>query len=163
MPLADLVDGNHYAARFVDVTAAPSELLVIEGRIATLSDRGIYVLQQRLVKHYTRLEVDIPALAKEAAPVLWEMHQQRDWVETVLDEEADWTSEKLSAEESAFDAWLRAGEPSRRECLKLDHTHTDLRKRRISRPWLDGLRSPIRHEPTGRCGANKPATQRLQL
>ena len=110
-----------------DVTAAPSELLVIEGRIATLSDLGIYVLQQRLVKHYTRLEVDIPALAKEAAPVLWEMHQQRDWVETVLDE-ADWTSEKLSAEESAFDAWLRAGEPSRRECLKLDHTHTDLRK-----------------------------------
>ena len=67
-----------------DVTAAPSELLVIEGRIATLSDLGIYVLQQRLVKHYTRLEVDIPALAKEAAPVLWEMHQQRDWVETVL-------------------------------------------------------------------------------
>ena len=71
-----------------DVTAAPSELLVIEGRIATLSDLGIYVLQQRLVKHYTRLEVDIPALAKEAAPVLWEMHQQRDWVETVLDEAA---------------------------------------------------------------------------
>ena len=62
MPLAELVDGNHYAAKFVDVTAAPSELLDIDARIASLSDRGIYVLQQRIVKHYTRVEVDIPTL-----------------------------------------------------------------------------------------------------
>jgi hypothetical protein len=56
------------------------------------------------------------------------MHQQRDWVETVLDDESDWTHEKLEAEEIAFDAWLREGEPSRRDSLKSDHTHTDLRK-----------------------------------
>ena len=93
MPLAELVDGKHYGAKFVDVTAAPSGLLTIESRIASLTDRGIYVLQQRLVKHYTRLDVDIPALTREAAPVLWELHQQRDWVETVLDDEADWTTE----------------------------------------------------------------------
>jgi hypothetical protein len=128
MPLADLMDGNHYAAKLLDVTAAPSDLLLIDRRIATLSDRGIYVLQQRLIKHYTRLDVDMPALAREAAPVLWEMHQQRDWVETVLDDEADWTSDNLQVEESAFDAWLREGEPSRRDCLKFDHMHTDLRK-----------------------------------
>jgi hypothetical protein len=70
------------------------------------TDRGIYILQQRIVKHYTRFEVDIPSLAKETKPVLWEMHEQRDWVETVLDNEADWTTENLSTEETAFDAWL---------------------------------------------------------
>lgn len=128
MPLGELAEGNHYAAKFVDVTAAPSELLLMERRIATLSDRGIYVLQQRLIKHYTRLEVDIPTLARESAPVLWELHQQRDWIETVLEDEAEWTSDNLQAEEIAFDAWLREGEPSRQDCLKLDHTHTDLRK-----------------------------------
>jgi len=132
MPLAELVDGKHYAAKFVDVTAAPSGLLTIESRIASLTDRGIYVLQQRLVKHYTRLDVDIPALTREAAPVLWELHQQRDWVETVFDDEADWTTENLRAEEraeeNAFDAWLREGEPSRRNLLKEDHRHTDLRR-----------------------------------
>ena len=128
MPLAELEDGKPYAAKFVDVTAAPSELLDIDSRIATLSDRGIYVLQQRIVKHYTRFEIDIPSLAKESAPVLWEMHQQRDWFETVFDDEADWTAEHLSAEEIAFDSWLREGAPSRRDQLKDDHTHTDLRR-----------------------------------
>jgi hypothetical protein len=147
MPLAELVDGEHYAAELVDVTAAPCELLHLDARIATLSDRGIYVLQQRIVKHYTRFEVDIPSLAKETAPVLWEMHQQRDWVETVLDEEADWTIENLSAEESAFDAWLRKGEPPRRIQLKDDTTHTDLRRAahraaQARREEVDAMKAP---------------------
>jgi hypothetical protein len=30
MPLADLVEGTHYAAKFIDVTAAPSELLTLD-------------------------------------------------------------------------------------------------------------------------------------
>jgi hypothetical protein len=128
MPLAELVDGKHYAAKFVDVTAAPAELLQLDARIASLSDRGIYILQQRIIKHYTRFDVDIASLAKESAPVLWEMHQQRDWVETVLDYENDWTTENLNTEEAAFDAWLREGNPSRRTQLKDDHTHTDVRK-----------------------------------
>lgn len=128
MPLADLRDGRHFASKFVDTTAAPSELLTLDRRVATLSDRGIYVLQQRLIKHYTRFDVDIPALARETAPVLWEMHQQRDWIETVLDDEADWTPENLEVEEIAFDNWLREGDPSRRQLLKSDYTHTDLRK-----------------------------------
>lgn len=128
MPLADLVGGKHYAAHLIDATAAPSELLHLDARIATLSDRGIYILQQRIVKHCTRVEVDIPTLAKETAPVAWEMHQQRDWVETVLDDEADWTTENLRAEEIEFQAWLSGGTPSRRTQLKDDHTHTDLRR-----------------------------------
>lgn len=128
MPLAELVNGDDYGAKLVDVTAAPAGCLPLDARIATLSDRGIYVLQQRLVKHYTRLEVEIPVLAKESAPLLWEMHTQRDWIETVLENETDWTITNLGIEESAFDSWLREGNPDRRTTLKLDHTHADLRR-----------------------------------
>jgi hypothetical protein len=128
MPLPELVDGKHYAANLIDATAAPSESLNIDNRVATLSDHGIYVLQQRIIKNYTRFEVDIPSLANQTAPILWEMHQQRDWLETVYDDESDWTTANLSAEEVAFDQWLREGTPSRRTQLKDDHTHTDLRR-----------------------------------
>jgi hypothetical protein len=128
MPLAELVDGKHYAANLIDSTAAPSDGLNLDTRIATLSDRGIYVLQQRIIKNSTRFEVDIPSLAKETAPVVWEMHQQRDWLETVYDDESDWTDANIIAEEAAFDEWLREGDPPRRTQLKDDHTHTDLRR-----------------------------------
>jgi hypothetical protein len=128
MPLAELVGDDHYAANLADVTGAPSQLLHLDARIATLSDRGIYVLQQRIIKNSTRFEVDISSLAQQTSPVLWEMHQQRDWVETVLDDEDEWTIENLNTEEIAFDAWLREGDPPRRVRLRDDTTHTDLRR-----------------------------------
>jgi hypothetical protein len=128
MPLAELVGGKHFAAKFIDITAAPTELLKLDERIATLSDRGIYVLQQRLIKNSTRLEVEPPVLAKQSTAVIWELHQQRDWIETVLEDDASWTDENLKAEEIAFDDWLSEGEPSRRDQLKVEHAHADLRK-----------------------------------
>lgn len=127
MPLGELIAGKHYATKFVDVTAAPSDLLTYEARIATLSNRGIYLLQQRIVKHYTRLEVDLPVLRSQAAPVLEEAEQQRDWIETVLPPE-DWTIENLAEEAKAFDEWLSDGDPSRRDLLRSDETHTDIRR-----------------------------------
>lgn len=127
MPLANLVDGEHFATKFVDITAAPSDLLGLDQRIASLSNHGIYVLQQRLVKHYTRLDVPIPVLRSESACVLEEAEQQRDWIETVLEED-DYTVENLDIENKAYDAWLSDGEPSRRELLKTDHNHTDIRR-----------------------------------
>lgn len=68
MPLAELQDDKHYATKFVDVTAAPAEFLTRDRRIATLSNRGIYVLQQRLVKHYTRFNASLGLLRRESAP-----------------------------------------------------------------------------------------------
>lgn len=127
MPLAELVDGKHYATKFVDVTAAPSDLLTYPRRVATLSNRGIYVLQQRLVKHYTRLEVEIAVLRRGAAAVLEEAEQQRDWIETVLDED-EWNVSTLAEEYRAFDEWLSDGDPSRRFLLGDDANHTDIRR-----------------------------------
>ena len=67
-------------------------------------------------------------LAKESATTIWELHQQRDWIETVLEDEATWTDANLKAEEEAFDAWLREGVPSRRDQLTAKHAHADLRR-----------------------------------
>lgn len=127
MPLAYLMDGEHFATHFADITAVRSDLLRLDQRIASLSNRGIYVLQQRLVKHYTRLEIPIPVLRNESACVLEEAEQQRDWIETILEEDVQ-TVENLDTETKAYDAWLSDGDPSRRELLKEDHTHTDIRR-----------------------------------
>jgi hypothetical protein len=128
MPLADLLPGKHYATRFVDVTAAPAELLTRGRRIATLSNRGIYVLQQRLVKHYTRFDTSLGLLRRESAPVLEEAQLQWDWLDTVLTD-AEQTDEALiEAEEKVFDAWLGAGDPSPRLRLRGEVNHADIRR-----------------------------------
>jgi hypothetical protein len=128
MPLDDLLgDGETYATRFQDVTAAPSGLLTLDRRIASLSNRGIYVLRQRLVKHYTRLTVDIPTLRKQAAPVLEEAEQERDWIETILDGDEP-TPELISEAAREFDEWLGRGDPSRRDLLGDESNHRDVRR-----------------------------------
>lgn len=127
MPLADLRnDGKHHASMFLDVTAADASQLSFENRIASLSNRGLLVLHQRLIKHYTRLTVDMPALRKEAAPILEEAEQQQDWIETVLGNEISVAS--VLRETSAYQQWLSDGQPSRRELLAFDEHHRDVRR-----------------------------------
>lgn len=127
MPLAELLDGEPYASKFVDVTSTPAGLLTQDRRIASLSNKGIYVLQQRLVMHYTRFDIGLDLLHKQSAPVLEEAHQQWDWIETVLseDERADLAAIEFEAQE--FDAWLSAGDPPPRSLLKNELNYTDLR------------------------------------
>jgi hypothetical protein len=70
MPLSELIEEKHFAAKLVDVTAAPAELLTRARRIATLSHQGIYVLQQRLIKHYTRVEMPLSCSGASLRPSL---------------------------------------------------------------------------------------------
>lgn len=132
MPLAELVDNQHFATKFIDATAAPTQLLTHERRIATLSNRGIYVLQQRLVKHYTRFEIDLELLRRESAAVLTEAELQRDWLEDVLSEAEQKDKSAIEAETAIFDDWLgqrpAADAPSRRELLREEIHHTDVRR-----------------------------------
>ena len=90
MPRAELRDSMDYATKFVVLTAAPAEALTRDRRIATLSNRGSYIFQQRLVKHYTRFDASLGLLRCESGPVLEEA-QQWDRIETVLtdDEQVD--------------------------------------------------------------------------
>ena len=128
MPLPELSDGQHHATKFVDITAAPAALLSRAHRIATLTHQGIYVLQQRLIKHYTRLEVPLELLRRESAPVLSEAVQQWDWIDQVLTEGEQTDEAAIETEAKFFDDWLSEGEPSRRELLKQEIHHTDIRK-----------------------------------
>ncbi|MCW2540966.1 MAG: hypothetical protein JWN95_2691 [Frankiales bacterium] len=128
MPLAELIDGKNFATKLVDVTACPAELLTREHRIATLSHRGIYVLQQRIVKHYTRLEMPLELLRRESAPVLTEAEIQQDWLEAVLtDAELD-DDDAIAAEAGVFEEWLREGTPSRQRRLRTEIHHADVRR-----------------------------------
>jgi hypothetical protein len=128
MPLPQLIDEKHFATKFVDVTAAPAELLTWPRRIATLSHQGIYILQQRLIKHYTRVEMPLELLRRESAAVLTEGTLQWDWIETVLTEKELSDESAIDAEGKAFDAWLSEGDPSRRDLLRHEIHHSDVRR-----------------------------------
>lgn len=128
MPLPELFDGEHFATRFVDVTAASTALLGRSNRIATLSHRGIHVLQQRLIKHYTRLDVELEVLRRQSAAVLTEAELQEDWLDQVLAEPDLLDDAAIDAEVTVFDEWLSSGSPSRRELLENDVNHADVRR-----------------------------------
>lgn len=128
MPLAELVGGRHFATKFIDVTAAPTHLLTRGRRIATLSNQGIYVLQQRLIKHYTRVEMPLDLLRRESAAVLTEAQLQWDWLETVLPEAEQVDESAIEAEARVLDGWLLEGTPSRRDSLRIEIHHPDLRR-----------------------------------
>jgi hypothetical protein len=128
MPLAELMSGNHFAARFVDITACPAELLTKERRIATLSNRGIFVLQQRLIKHYTRVEIELEVLRSQSAPVLTEAQLLWDWLETVLSDVEIDDDAVLDIEAEVFEEWMRSGSPSRQERLRAETNHADIRR-----------------------------------
>ena len=140
MPLPELVDGEHFAAKFIDVTAAPAELLTRARRIATLSHQGIYVLQQRLIRHYTRVEMLLELLRRESAAVLAEAELQWDWIEEVLTEAGQADDFAIEAEAKVFDNWLSEGDPPRRELLRTEIHHTDLR-RQVQRVARDRSRA----------------------
>lgn len=128
MPLPELEGGQNRATKFVDVTAAPVDLLTRNKRVASLSNRGIYVLQQRLVKHYTRIELDLDLLRRQSAPVLVEAEQQWHWIDEVLSEEELADEAAITAEAIVFDGWLSEGDPSRRQLLQDEVHHADVRK-----------------------------------
>lgn len=128
MPLAELVDGNHFATKFVDVTACPADLLIRDRRIATLSNQGIYVLQQRLIMHYTRTDMELEILRSQSAPVLTEAQLLWDWLECVLTEAETADNELIDAESCVFEAWMRDGDPSPQARLRTEIAHTDVRR-----------------------------------
>jgi hypothetical protein len=128
MPLAELVSGKHFAAKFVDITACPVELLTKARRIATLSNRGIFVLQQRLIKHYTRAETELEVLRSQSAPVLTEAQLLWDWLETVLSDLEINDDAILDIEAELFEEWMRSGSPSRQERLRAETNHADVRR-----------------------------------
>ena len=115
MPLPHLVgeqDDTDRAVHLLELTAVRSENLDPENRVLSLTDRGIHILQQRLVYSLTRVEVGLDRLHEQMAHVLLEAELEEEWV----DELADQTDESsLSDASREFGAFLDAGH---RDALK---------------------------------------------
>jgi hypothetical protein len=116
MPLPELdATGRNAAAKFLELTSAPSSSLRLDRRIAALSTRGILLLQQRLIYFMTRLKVGLETLHEQVAPVLIEFELQADWVEAALNANDGHQDEKTVSEAAiAFGSWLDEGDRRQR-------------------------------------------------
>ena len=86
------------------------------------------MLQQRLIKHYTRTEMALEVLRSESAPVLTEAELLWDWLERVLTEAEIGDDEALDAEAGVFEQWMRDGSSSPQQRLRTEIHHTDVRR-----------------------------------
>lgn len=129
MPLPGLIeDGDEpYASDLVSIGSVAGTALELDKRVATLSNNGILMLQQRLIMHMTRLEVDIPTLRKQSAPVLTESELQETWVSAALRREDNSVTHAV-AESMKFQTWLSEGDPPLRELLDSESNHARLRR-----------------------------------
>lgn len=128
MPLPDLCqDGRWHATRFVDLTAVAAVELTLQRRIASLSHRGIHVLQQRLVWHNTRLTLPLASFREQSAPVLAEAEMQELWIDAVIGE-TDQTAQAVEAAATEFQAWLSEHDNKRRQDLNAEANHARLRR-----------------------------------
>jgi hypothetical protein len=109
MPLPDLhaTSSNTHIADFLAIGVAPSADLDRDRRIATLSQRGRGLLQQRVIHHLTRLVVPLGDLALHTRAVERELGLQADWCEAACERGGQMIG-IVTAAEADFDAYMRA-------------------------------------------------------
>lgn len=108
-------ENQHLAADFEMLGTVASSDLLLDRRIACLSDYGIAVLQQRRVHNDTRLVVELEVLHEQAAPNLEEAELLHEWLEALVsDPQSD---EEVTEQTAAFDAFLSANHDELREQL----------------------------------------------
>jgi hypothetical protein len=90
----------------LELSAVRSEQLTRQHRILALKDRGIHVLQQRLVYSLTRVEVGLEKLQQQTAHVLLEAELEEEWVDELADENDE---EAISQASVAFAAYMDEG------------------------------------------------------
>ncbi len=123
-PLPGLpVTSEHPAASFRHIQTVPSGELALDRRVASLSELGVQLLQQRFVHHLTRVIVDLPTLYEHSSPVLTEAELQEEWVEAALDRGV-----AQAEAEGAFQAFLGHGEGSLRDALSNANTRGQVRR-----------------------------------
>jgi hypothetical protein len=109
MPLSQMLgetDDRSRAVHLLELTAVRSQELLRDHRILALKDRGIHVLQQRLVYSLTRVEVGLEKLQEQTAHVLLEAELEEEWVDELAD---DGDPNAMSAESEAFTAYMDDG------------------------------------------------------
>lgn len=129
MPLPDLYkDGKHYAAKFGDTTAVAASSLTLHRRLASLTQQGILVLQQRIVKDHARLDLPLTLFREQSAPVLAEAEMQESWIETSLQGSEVLDIDAVARAAADFQSWLDEDDRKRRKELGIEANHASLRK-----------------------------------
>lgn len=121
------VGGQAQAARLDELASVRSTELTVDRRVITLTDWGIYVLQQRLVHSLTRVVVELDAFEGACGHVLEEAALQEEWVDELSDGQAGSLQEQVAAFTRFMD------DEGRREAL------TDTARR-------SGIRTAVRTE-----------------
>jgi hypothetical protein len=99
-------DETSRAVHLLELTAVRSERLDRARRILALKDRGIHILQQRLVYSLTRVEVGLEKLHEQTAHVLLEAELEEEWVDELA---ADTEPDCIAAESEAFTQFMDDG------------------------------------------------------
>ncbi len=123
-PLPGLPIGHaHPVADFRRIRTVPSARLTLDRRVASLSELGVQLLQQRFVHHLTRVAIDLPTLYEHCAPILAEAELQEEWVEAAIGVGIPGTDAAAS-----FQQFLGRGEGSLREALENANTRGQVRR-----------------------------------
>lgn len=111
MPLYGLPLQGAFHVVYLDLLSlASTDAIRKSPRIACLTHPGINQLQQRLVFHLTRHPVPVRIFQAAFAHTYEEADRLEDWVTELEHFEA--------SPEASFEAWIRAGEPSRQTRLQ---------------------------------------------
>lgn len=134
MPLpgsvADALDMNHPAADFRYIGGTPTSELILNKRVAALSENGLLLMQQRYIHHHARYAVDIETLYEHMAPVLIEAELQTDWSDSArLCPQAGVDALAIIEQSQRdFQTFLGRGESSLREQLKTPRFRAAVRR-----------------------------------
>lgn len=85
MPLPELAiaDTGAVAASLRELSSVATAELETGDRVASMSEVGIHLLQQRMAHHLTRVVIASATLAEHSAPVLMEANLHEEWVEAL--------------------------------------------------------------------------------
>lgn len=119
-------DTTAYAADFLDTAPVAVSDLVLGQRIATLSNAGVVLLQQRMVYSFTRTHPLKQDFELALEPIFTELEMQESWVERACS--VTTAPEDLQAAITDFHAWLDDNDGERRQRLSVSTAHSALRR-----------------------------------
>lgn len=122
------------AAKLLELASATREELQAAKRVATLSDYGVYVLQQRFVFCMTRVVVGLDRLEEVSGHVLAEAELEEEWVDELTDDDdPSAMSEERAAFQTFLDGDLRASlqQPLRRSEVRRT-VRAEIARRRVA-------------------------------
>jgi hypothetical protein len=112
---------------FITVSSAN---LDAQNRVASLSDEGVLILQQRMVFTQTRLLLSLDRFHSQMAPTFVELELQEEWAEEALVSAAPESNESAVIDEAVkqYQSWLDEDRAGRRDALQNPREHSRIRR-----------------------------------